>query len=341
MKRSTAGLPEEDLISACTDIDKVREFYADREILIYGATGFIGTWLTASLLYANQTLGLNAKIKIITRNSQAAVEKFGKEIQNHYVHQHDLSASVPSEIFTADLIFHGATPSRKSTGSDNRDALISSTLNAARHAVSVKSRNIDRPHVVHLNSGAIYGKQITRMRSENDLPTTLESNPYIESKLGADKILSKAELKGLIDFQSPRLFAFGGPLLPLDEHFAIGNFLANGLQNQKIEVQGNPGTTRSYMYPADLVKILLLLPSFQTKDPINIGSEASITMSDLAELISNLTSRKGIHLSNPDAEVNYYVPSTSNLNTLFKGSKITPIEILLEKWIEWLELRSP
>jgi dTDP-glucose 4,6-dehydratase len=192
-----------------------------------------------------------------------------------------------------------------------------------------------------LNSGAIYGKQITRLRSENDLPTTLESNPYIESKLGADEILSKAELQGLIDFQSPRLFAFGGPLLPLNEHFAIGNFLANGLQNQKIEVRGNPGTTRSYMYPADLVKILLLLPSFQTKDPINIGSEASITMSDLAGLISNLTSRKGIYFSNPKTEINYYVPSTSNLNRLFNGSKITPIEILLEKWIAWLELRSP
>jgi nucleoside-diphosphate-sugar epimerase len=340
MKQSIAGLPEEDLIAACIDVDKVREFYAEREILIYGATGFIGTWLTASLLYSNQILGLNSKIKILTRNAQLAKEKFGRELLSNDIYQHDLSSSEPKIEITADLIFHGATPSRSSTGSEDGNALVNSTLNAARHAASVKSRNVDRPHVVHLNSGAIYGKQITQMRSESDLPTTLGSNPYVEAKLGADQILSKAKLKGLIHFQSPRLFAFGGPLLPLDEHFAIGNFLSNGLQHQKIEVKGNPGTTRSYMYPADLAKVLLLLPSFQTNDSINIGSEASITMIELAELVSNLTSRKGIYLSNPKMELNYYVPSTTNLNRLVGGSKVTPIEILLEKWIKWLEVES-
>jgi hypothetical protein len=94
------------------------------------------------------------------------------------------------------------------------------------------------------------------------------------------------------------------------------------------------------MYPADLAKVLLLLPSFQTNDSINIGSEASITMIELAELVSNLTSRKGIYLSNPKMELNYYVPSTTNLNRLVGGSKVTPIEILLEKWIKWLEVES-
>jgi nucleoside-diphosphate-sugar epimerase len=341
MERSIAGLPEEDLIYACTDADKLRKIYSDKEILIYGATGFIGTWLTASLLYANQTLNLNSRIKIITRNSHAARLKFGREFLKLDVYEHDLSVSVPSEEIFADLIFHGATPSRKYTGSENRSALISSTLNAATHAANAKSKNVDKPYVIHLNSGAIYGKQSTQFRSESDLPTSLESNPYIESKLGADDILIGAELKGLIHFQSPRLFAFGGPLLPLDEHFAIGNFLSNGLRNQRIEVKGNPGTTRSYMYPADLAKILLLLPSFQIRNPINIGSETPITMFELAELISELTSGQGVYFSNPEMEINHYVPSTSNLNALLGGSNITPIETLLLKWIKWLEIRNP
>jgi hypothetical protein len=64
-------------------------------------------------------------------------------------------------------------------------------------------------------------------------------------------------------------------------------------------------------------------------------------MSELAILISNQTSKKGIYFSNPTAESNHYVPSTSNLNRLLEGMKITPIEILLEKWIKWLEVRIP
>jgi dTDP-glucose 4,6-dehydratase len=129
-------------------------------------------------------------------------------------------------------------------------------------------------------------------------------------------------------------------MLALNEHFAIGNFLSNGLQSEKIEVKGSPETTRSYMYPSDLVKILLLLPSRQSKGSLNIGSNDSITMSELATLISNLTSRKGIYFSNPKAEPSHYVPSIVNLERVLGGLQIYQIESILEKWIKWLRNRN-
>lgn len=340
MKLSFASLPEEDLASTCNEIEKIKEFYTDREILIYGGTGFIGTWLTATLLFANRMLKLNSSFKIITRNANAAREKFGQNVSSLGIYQHDLSLSIPNEILSADLVFHCATPSNKSTGSDNGISLIASANNAALHAVKIKSKNIDKPLVIHLSSGAIYGKQTSQLRNENDLPLTTTADPYIQSKLTIDSILSEAESQGLIHFQSPRLFAFGGPMLALNEHFAIGNFLSNGLQSEKIEVKGSPETTRSYMYPSDLVKILLLLPSRQSKGSLNIGSNDSITMSELATLISNLTSRKGIYFSNPKAEPSHYVPSIVNLERVLGGLQIYQIESILEKWIKWLRNRN-
>ena len=337
MKLSIAGLPEKDLISVADEIHKVRELYSNREILIYGATGFIGTWITSSMLFADRLFGLNLQIKIVTRNAKAAERIFGKELSRHHVYQHDLSISEPNERITADLIFHGATPSRSATGSNNARGLLAATINAATHAAKVRSRSIDKPHVIHLNSGAIYGEQTTQLRSESDSPIKRGLNPYVESKLGADAILLEAEMKGLIDFQSPRLFAFGGPLLPLHEHFAIGNFLSNGLNNQEIEVKGNPMTTRSYMYPADLAKVLFTLPSVKSKDPINIGSNLPVTMQELALLISGLTSNKGVYYSNPESPVNHYAPSTTNLEKAIGNLQFDPLVTLLEKWIQWLE----
>ena len=82
-----------------------------------------------------------------------------------------------------------------------------SAINAASHAAKLVSNNIDKPVVIHLNSGAIYGKQTSQLRNEIDLPLTTTTNPYIESKITIDSILSKAESQGLIKFQSPRLFA--------------------------------------------------------------------------------------------------------------------------------------
>lgn len=340
MKLWIADLPEEDLVSAAEEIRKVGEFYSNREILIYGSTGFIGTWLTASILCANKLFDLNLKIKIITRNAKVAREKFGKEIEGHKIYQHDLSICEPKETISADLIFHGATPSRLATGSNNADELIASTINAATHATKIKSNNIDKPHVIHLNSGAIYGKQTSRLRSEYDPLIKSGFDAYVKSKLGADLILTEAEAKGLISFQSPRLFAFGGPLLTLNEHFAIGNFLLNGLSKQVIEIKGNPMTTRSYMYPADLAKVLLRMPSIKSKDPINVGSNVPITMQELAALISDLTSKKGVYLLNPESEVSHYVPATSNLTKILGDLQFDPLEVLLEKWICWLEAKG-
>lgn len=339
MKLSFASLPEEDLIMVCSDVEKIKEIYMNREILVYGGTGFIGTWLTASLLFANYELKLNSKIKIVTRDANRARNKFGQNPIGLEVYQHDLSLSLPKNITSADLVFHCATPSNNSTGSNNGSALIASAINAATHASKLKSSNLDIPIVIHLNSGAIYGKQTSQFRNENDPILTNSTNSYVKSKILIDSILRRAEIQGLINFQSPRLFAFGGPLLALNEHFAIGNFLLNGLKDEKIEVRGNPETTRSYMHASDLVRILLLLPGCQTKETLNIGSNKIITMHELATLISSITSRKGIYLSNPEAETSHYVPSVANLENALGALQMFPIEILLEKWIKWLQNR--
>jgi len=196
--------------------------------------------------------------------------------------------------------------------------------------------------VLHLNSGAIYGTQPMemRLRSESDPTLKFSSEPYIQAKILIDEILFKAHVKGTVDYKSPRLFAFAGPLISLREHFAIGNFLHNALSNQKVQLTGSENTTRSYLYPTDLIGILLQLTQVNTKLSINIGSDTPIKLRDLATKISNSTTGHGLFLSNPGDEPSNYVPSIKNLRETTWKKELVSVDEAIEKWLNWLKFTN-
>jgi dTDP-glucose 4,6-dehydratase len=122
----------------------------------------------------------------------------------------------------------------------------------------------------------------------------------------------------------------------LNSHFAIGNFVSDGIQNRKIFVKGNPMTRRSYLYPTDLIEILFQTLQLKNPESFNVGSESGITIADLAQKISFLTSNLGIDFLNPEREPSNYVPSTINLRKLISKESYLDLDNSLEKWITWL-----
>ncbi|CAN2170338.1 WcaG Nucleoside-diphosphate-sugar epimerases [Candidatus Nanopelagicaceae bacterium] len=309
------------------------------KILIYGGTGFIGTWLTSALAEANLVSNLGMELTVITRDIKAAASHFRNShaVQISFL-EHDFGSGPLKRKLSADYIFHGATPSRVLTGSSDLKGVIVGSVNAALHAVSCRSSFRPIPSVIHLSSGIIYGPQEMGMgfREENDFAKS-STNEYAEAKLQVEKILQNAYESGQIKYQSPRLFAFTGPLLQLDAHFAIGNFLRDGLTGQAISINGNPGTIRSYMYPADLVVSLLAVATQDKYQNINIGSDVPISMLELATLISKMTENTRIKLPTSYPEPTNYVPSVKNLRAIIPDYQFTPLEDALQKWINWIK----
>ena len=112
--------------------------------------------------------------------------------------------------------------------------------------------------MVMTSSGAIYGRQSNDSRPLdedcNSGPNPVASTSvYGESKRAAETLCAMYAAQYGITVPIARCFAFVGPYLPLDAHFAVGNFIRDGLRGTGIVVTGDGNARRSYLYAADLM----------------------------------------------------------------------------------------
>jgi dTDP-glucose 4,6-dehydratase len=141
-----------------------------------------------------------------------------------------------------------------------------------------------------------------------------------------------------------RCFAFVGPGLPIDAHFAIGNFVRDAISGRPIVIKGDGTPMRSYLYAADLaIWLWTILFRGEPARAYNVGSDAAISIADLATLVADTIAGMGLPRSpvtvlgkpNPNARRAQYVPSISRARTELKLEPWTPLAKSIEKTAIW------
>ena len=330
-----------------SDLDEVttenQEFFerADNcNFLILGASGFIGSWITQSILYANEKLNLNLKVTAVCRVKEkfysrvSCTQKSNLNLIEGDLNSMDLRSLLIDESF--DYILHTATSTTLKLG-EPKESLLNTTI-ATRRIIEFLRGQEKKSKFIHLSSGAVYGKLAqNNLHIEESQVTGNSLNEYALCKLTIERLLIEASDQGIIYGSSPRLFAFYGPHLPIDAQFAIGNFMHDAKYNKRIIVTGNPNTTRSYLYPTDLISWILALwvnpPNYVT----HIGSSKSITMEALAKAVSKVYGGVPIFFENPNKQAFHYVPETGVIEKNFGVSQRVSLEEGLVRWENWLE----
>ena len=317
----------------------------DKQLFLTGATGFFGTWLLESFIEANKKLDLNAKVVVLTRNLDAFQKQSPHICSNRAIRFHigDVrNYEFPKGTFSH--IIHGATTSATETF-NNQDPLIKydTIAEGTRHTLEFAVYcNCEK--FLLTSSASAYGKQpleISHISEDfSGAPYTIDKN-FDHSVLGEAKRTSEILTtiysdKYGIETKIARCYSFVGPYLPLNIHYAMGNFIRDALNGGPIKVLGDGTALRSYLYTSDLTTWLwTILFRGQSCDLYNVGSEEGITIYELAKLIAQ-TSNKEIDVivkqsNKARISSDIYVPSTKKARTNLGIKQNTDLKLAIER----------
>jgi dTDP-glucose 4,6-dehydratase len=141
------------------------------------------------------------------------------------------------------------------------------------------------------------------------------------------------------------MFAFVGPYLPLDAHFAIGNFIGDGLARRSLQVRGDGTTVRSYLYASDMaIWLWRVFAKGVDGRAYNVGSEQGMTIAELADQVAAaFEPRPEVRIlghGTTGGAASRYVPDTSRARGELGLVQQVNLASAIRKTIAWHRVRT-
>jgi len=307
----------------------------DIRVLLTGGTGFFGRALLRHFL--SNDMGACASVCVLSRDP--------KRFSNTYP---ELVACEKISLFRADIedreslpwdqsfthVLHAATDSTlgpQLSPLHRFNQIVAGTSNVLDLAVSTGATRF-----LLTSSGGIYGPQPPDLLKIAEdwpgcLPLDRPSSAYSQAKRAAEHLCALYRDAHGLHTVIARCFAFVGEDLPLDAHFALGNFISDALFKEAIIVDGDGMPVRTYLDQRDLSLWLWTLLLYGCDgEAYNVGSDREITIADLAGLVRDLLApEKPVRIlgkADPAAARNRYVPCIKKIQSLHGMFVKVPLE---------------
>ena len=279
-----------------------------KSVLISGATGLVGSFLTDVLLQKNQA-GLNCRVYALSRNADRAAARFSrwKDDPNLVFIPYDINLPfVRDDLGTVDYILHLASNTHPLQYSTDPIGTITTNIiglnNMLEFACAHKATRF-----AFASSNEVYGenRKDVEMFTE-DYCGYINCNTmragYPESKRCGEALCQAYKSQKSLDVVIPRLTRSYGPTMLMSDSKAISQFIRKGIAGEDIVLKSAGTQYYSYTYVADAVSgLLTILLNGESGEAYNIADEASdITLRDLAAIIAETAGKKVI-FELPDA----------------------------------------
>lgn len=285
-------------------------------VLVTGGTGFFGKSLLRHWAAADYD---DLRVTVVSRNPTGFRKTYPDLTAHPGLAFHEGDVTRPETLpqkgdFTH--IIHAATESTAGpllTPMERYDHSVRGTRNVLDVAVRLGVHRL-----LLTSSGGVYGPFPPGLdavpESYCGSPDPLNvGNAYSLAKIASEHLCVLYADAHPIEPVIARCFAFSGEDLPLDAHFAIGNFVHDAARGRRIVVRGDGSPVRSYLDQHDLARWLMaLLTRGLSMRAYNVGSDQALSIAELAGIVTRIGGASEEALiegrKDPNPVRNRYVP---------------------------------
>lgn len=250
---------------------KKKEKWQNRNVLVTGATGFVGPYLVRELLVRK------ARIKVLSMNktgSRTHLENKTTMVSGNITDP----GSLQNIMKDVDIVFHLAAVSNVnyaiSHPRETFETNATGTLNLLEEA-----RKNDVEKFVYISSSHVYG--IPQYLPMDEKHPVNPHEPYAASKAAAEMLVNIYALNYGLKTTIIRPFNMFGP--GQSENFIIPSIIGQALTKEVVEL-GNLTPTRDLLYITDAIEGMLTIAE-HGEGVYNIGSGIETSIKEIVETI--------------------------------------------------------
>ena len=305
----------------------------NRNILITGGLGFIGSHITNNLLDNNN-------ITIIDNLSTGKLDYLkNPHHENLTLIKKDLnSLDLNSNLKDIDYVFHLAAMVGVPLSVENPISCNLENVNATVHLLDACVKN-DIEKVVFSSSCAVYGENTNMPLKENELP--MPTSPYAASKACCEMYLKSFYESYGLNYTALRYFNVFGPKQDKNSPYAavIPNFINAILEDKQPVIYGDGKQTRDFVYVGDVARANIKACKSTFNGIVNVASGKRITINQLYEIVKRtLNSEKEVKYLPPrPGDIKHSHADISNMKKIDLSISTDKFEQQLIETINWFK----
>lgn len=322
-------------------MSNIEPYFSDRNILVTGAGGFIGSHLTEHLV----ELGANVRVllRYNSRDDRGQIDLLQDSVQNAIeVVWGDLrdATSVFNAVKGCDIVFHlGSLIAIPYSYTNPADYVQTNTFGTTNIMNACLEHHVKK--VVHTSTSEVYGTaQYVPIDEKHPLQG---QSPYSASKIGADMIAESFYRSFELPVSIIRPFNTYGPR---QSTRAIIPTIITQLINNKKEIQlGALTPTRDLNFVSDTVRGFIHVAQSDNSvgQVTNVGSGKEISIGDLVKKIGSLMGKDIVVTQDPNrmrpgkSEVERLLCDNTKANEILNWKPEVTLDKGLELTIDWIE----